>query len=58
MLVSFHFRLCQIFVSVCLAFETTLAEGNRLEKRLFHTTFGLVCFLKTKMSSIYGNFFS
>ncbi len=25
-----------------IAFETTLAEGNRLEKRLFHTTFGLV----------------
>jgi hypothetical protein len=25
-----------------IAFETTLAEGNRLEKRIFHTTFGLV----------------
>lgn len=27
--------------AVNAAFETTLAEGNRLEKRLFHTTFGL-----------------
>jgi len=27
--------------AVNAAFETTLAEGTRLEKRLFHTTFGL-----------------
>ncbi|CAF3059726.1 unnamed protein product [Rotaria socialis] len=27
--------------AVNTAFETTLAEGNRFEKRLFHTTFGL-----------------
>jgi len=27
--------------AVNAAFETTLAEGNRLEKRIFHTTFGL-----------------
>lgn len=30
------------FLYTFIAFETTLAEGNRLEKRLFHTTFGLV----------------
>jgi hypothetical protein len=29
-------------VFCCIAFETTLAEGTRLEKRLFHATFGLV----------------
>ncbi|CAF3633202.1 unnamed protein product [Adineta steineri] len=27
--------------AVNTAFETTLAEGNRFEKRIFHTTFGL-----------------
>jgi enoyl-CoA hydratase len=27
--------------AVNAAFETTLAEGNKFEKRLFHTTFGL-----------------
>ncbi len=34
-----HRKTCFVFR---IAFETTLAEGNRLEKRLFHTTFGLV----------------
>lgn len=30
------------FLCVIAAFELTLAEGNRLEKRLFHATFATV----------------
>lgn len=31
-----------LFLCVIAAFELSLAEGNRLEKRLFHTTFATV----------------
>lgn len=31
-----------MYSSVIAAFELTLAEGNRLEKRLFHATFATV----------------
>lgn len=32
----------RLFLCVIAAFELSLAEGNRLEKRLFHTTFATV----------------
>lgn len=31
-----------LFLCVITAYELTLAEGNRLEKRLFHATFATV----------------
>lgn len=31
-----------VFLCVIAAFELSLAEGNRLEKRLFHATFATV----------------
>lgn len=38
---SFQLRLTCL-LCVIAAFELTLAEGNRLEKRLFHATFATV----------------
>lgn len=34
--------LPDLFFCVIAAYELTLAEGNRLEKRLFHATFATV----------------
>lgn len=35
-------KCCTMGFSVVAAYELTLAEGNRLEKRLFHATFATV----------------
>lgn len=44
-----------MFIIVIAAFELSLAEGNRLEKRLFHATFATVSkrpVLKVRSSNI------